>query len=101
MKKQLLLLAMMLLAMVASADAVEIDGVYYNLYAETLTAEVTSNPNQYEGCVIIPSWVTYEDVDYMVTSIDNTAFRNNKIVSCLVIGENVTTIGKNAFIVPK
>ena len=92
---------MMLLAMVASADAVEIDGVYYNLYAETLTAEVTSNPNQYEGCVIIPSWVTYEDVDYMVTSIDNTAFRNNKIVSCLVIGENVTTIGKNAFIVPK
>ncbi len=88
---------MMLLPMVASADAVEIDGVYYNLYAETLTAEVTSNPNQYEGCVIIPSWVTYEDVDYMVTSIDNTAFRNNKIVSCLVIGENVTTIGKNAF----
>ena len=62
MKKQLLLLAMMLLPMVASADAVEIDGVYYNLYAETLTAEVTSNPNQYEGCVIIPSWVTYEDV---------------------------------------
>ena len=98
MKKQLLLLAMMLLPMVASADAVEIDGVYYNLYAETLTAEVTSNPNQYEGCVIIPSWVTYEDVDYMVTSIDNTAFRNNKIVSCLVIGENVTTIGKNAFL---
>ena len=31
MKKQLLLLVMMLLPLVAMADAVEIDGIYYNL----------------------------------------------------------------------
>jgi hypothetical protein len=31
MKKQLLLFVMLLLPMVAMADAVEIDGIYYNL----------------------------------------------------------------------
>ena len=45
MKKQLLLLVMMLLPMVTMADAVEIDGIYYNLIDKAKIAEVTSNPN--------------------------------------------------------
>ena len=39
----------MLLPMVASADAVEIDGIYYNLVTKAKQAEVTSNPNKYRG----------------------------------------------------
>ena len=44
MKKQLLLFTMMLLPMVASADAVEIGGIYYNLSANEKVAEVTNKP---------------------------------------------------------
>ena len=97
MKKLLSLLVLMLLPLVASADAVVVDGVYYYLNADDKTAEVTKNPDNYSGCVIIPSFVTYEDVEYTVTSIDNTAFRSNKTVSCVVIGKNVKTIGGSAF----
>ena len=38
MKKQLLILVMALLPMVASADAVEIDGIYYNLVSKAKVA---------------------------------------------------------------
>ena len=54
MKKQLLLFVAMLLPMVAMADAVEIDGIYYNLISKTKAAEVTSSPNKYQGSIVIP-----------------------------------------------
>ena len=58
MKKQLLLFAMILLPLVASAESVEIDGVYYNLASKIQEAEVTKNPNKYTGSVVIPEKVT-------------------------------------------
>ena len=76
MKKHLLLLLMILLPMVASADAVEIDGIYYNLITKAKIAEVTKNPDKYTGVVVIPESVTYEGTDYSVTSIGEEAFLN-------------------------
>ena len=35
----------------ALADAIEIDGIYYNLVSKMKIAEVTSNPNKYKGAV--------------------------------------------------
>ena len=98
MKKQLLLLVLMLLPMVASADAVEIDGIYYNLDSSAKTAEVTSNPNTYNGTIIIPETVSYEGVKYNVTSIGAWCFTNcgyNHLD--VTIGDNVKTVGENAF----
>jgi len=46
MKKQILLFVMVLVPMLASADAVEIDGIYYNLITKAKEAEVTKNPNR-------------------------------------------------------
>ena len=40
-----------------------IDGIYYNLDADNLTAEVTSTPDgvdKYSGNITIPESVTYE-----------------------------------------
>ena len=68
MKKLLSTLVLMLLPLLASADAVEIDGIYYNL-KNIKTAEVTSNPNKYSGSVVIPEKVEYEGTEYSVTSI--------------------------------
>ena len=49
MKKQLLLLAMILLPLVTSADTVEIDGICYNLITKGNAAEVKSNLQKYKG----------------------------------------------------
>ena len=74
MKKQLLLIIMFLLPLVANADAVEINGIYYNLNTDDKVAEVTSSPNKYTGNIVIPGSVNYNDVTYSVTSIANRAF---------------------------
>lgn len=47
--------------------------------------------------VIIPDTVTYKKVTYKVTKIADSAFKNNKIIEKVVIGNNVTIIGSNAF----
>ena len=62
MKKQLLLLVMMLLPMVASAYDAKIDGIYYDLNQDNKTAEVTyknTRFNSYSGDIVIPSEITY------------------------------------------
>ena len=97
MKKNLLFLLFALLPMVASADPVEIDGIYYNLITKAKQAEVTSNPNKYSGEVVIPSSVTYNDVEYSVTSIGGWAFNNCSGLTSITIPNSVTSIGGYAF----
>ena len=97
MKKQLLLLAMILLPLVASAETVEINGIYYNLITKGKIAEVTSNPNKYTGSVVIPEKVTYESVEYSVTSIGESAFDGCSGLTSVTIPNSVTSIGGSAF----
>jgi hypothetical protein len=73
MKKLLLLFALMLSTLMASADVININDIYYNLDFSTKTAEVTSNPNKYSGSVDIPASVTFKGTDYSVTSIGEGA----------------------------
>ena len=47
MKKQLLLFAIILLPMLASADNVEIEGIWYNLITNGNVAVVVRNPTGY------------------------------------------------------
>ena len=97
MKKQLLLFAMILLPLVASAETVEINGIYYNLVSKIQEAEVTSNPNKYTGSVVIPEKVTYESVEYSVTSIGWGAFSGCSGLTSITIPNSVTSIGSYAF----
>ena len=99
MKKQILLLAMMLLPMVAGAQGVvEIDGIYYDLASKAKEAIVTKKPSgNYTGNVVIPASVTYGEVEYSVTSIGNEAFNNCGGLTSVTIGNNVTSIGESAF----
>ena len=50
-----------------------------------------------KGTIKIPATVKYAGVTYKVTSVADRAFRNNKKVTNLTVGKNVTKIGKNAF----
>ena len=88
MKQTLLTLTLMLLPMLASAVAVEIDGIYYNLKTGAKTAEVTKNPNKYSGSVAIPEKVKHEGTEYSVTRIGKEAF---------YFCTNLTSIGRSTF----
>ena len=97
MKKQLLLIMMALLPMVASVKAVEIDGIYYSFNQGNKTARVTGATQKYEGDVIIPESVTYNSVNYSVTTIGESAFRDCSRLTSVTIPNSVTTIGERAF----
>lgn len=102
MKKQLLLFVMMLLPMIASADPVQIDGIWYNLVNKSKTAEVTRDPSKsygsYSGDIIIPSKVTYGGDDYDVTTIGNGTFYICHGLTSIMIPNSVTRIGGEAFV---
>ena len=109
MKKQLLLLVMILLPMVASAHDIEVqnaDGVtiYYNYINDGAELAVTYRGSsaayysyEYSGNVVIPEEVTYENRTLKVTSIGSEAFYYCKGLTSVTIGNSVTSIGGAAF----
>lgn len=106
MKKQLLLLVMILLPMMANADAVEIDGIWYNLITKGKIAEVIKNPNGYNitGSLIIPASVTYDGEEYSVTRIvdsEEAGYWNGVFANCSMtsvsLPNSLTRIGRYAF----
>ena len=97
MKKQLLLIMMIMLPMVASAQ-VFINGIYYELY-DNMSAMVTGrNPiYRYSGDVIIPSKITYDGNTYTVTRIGSGAFSGSTGLTSITIPSSVTSISGATF----
>lgn len=95
-KRFLAALITMLLPLVASAEAVEINGIYYNLISKSKSAEVTQNPNRYSGDIIIPASVEYEGNTYTVEYVGNGAFASCKDLTSLTIPSGVVSIGESA-----
>ena len=97
MKKIYLLLSLMLLPIVASAK-VEIDGIFYELYPESKTAEVAKNPfGKYTGDIVIPTLVSYDNIQYSVTSIGDWVFSECSDLTSITIPNSVTSIGDDTF----
>lgn len=97
MKKQLLLLMITLLSTLTASAYVEIDGIFYNLDANTLEATVTKGNTYYKGDVTIPKKVKYNDETYDVTSIGNNAFSDCSSLKSVTIPNSVISIGNRAF----
>lgn len=101
MRKILLLFAALLTIVQARAYDALVDGIFYNLNAETHEAEVTYETpsyNSYSGDVVIPSSITYSDVTYSVTSIGQNAFLHCTGLTSIIIPEGVVSIGTGAFL---
>ena len=73
-----------------------IDGINYCLDEETKTAEVIEKDG-YEGDIIIPETVVFNEVIYRVTSIEDYAFAFCENLKSITIPNSVNIIGKSAF----
>ena len=68
---------------------------------DVIWSEMTTAYNGYQGAVVIPATVTYDDVTYRVTSVREYAFAvksNMKAaLTSVQLPESVSKLGKNAF----
>ena len=80
-------------------DVFEVDGIYYHT-PNYSTALVIPNPDEegyHQRDMVIPDSVTYQDINYRITSIDANAFDGCYELNSVVIGDAVETIGEEAF----
>ncbi len=68
-----------------------------NAKSKTPTVQYMTPKSSAKGTVTIPTTVTIDKVTYKVTSIADNAFKNNKKITKVVIGNNIVSIGKNVF----
>ena len=96
MKKSILLLFAALLPLVASAQDFKFNNNSYSITSETdKTVELTYGRNDYS--ITVPATVTYNGVNYSVTSIGKSAFSACSELISITLPESVTSIGDRAF----
>ena len=80
------------------ATEFSVDGINYKITSSTdFTVEVTEKYSNYSGAIVIPPTVTYNDVTYSVTGIDEYAFYRCFNLTEVEIPTSVTIIEKWAF----
>jgi len=85
---------------IALCATVEINGVYYKLTgdcAEVIGLKSSRIPSQWIDSLQIPSMITYETQNYVVTSIGDSAFLWHGYLEYVSLPNNLSKIGNYAF----
>ena len=102
MKKKLFLLCLLCLFTGIAANAYDfvLNGIYYTITSSKTVAvdQKSSSGNSYSGNVVIPSRVSYNSVQYDVTSIASGAFDRCSGLTSVTIPNSITSIGQRGFI---
>lgn len=80
----------------ASADAVNIGGINYNLNNSDMTAEVAENYDA-SGSIVLPATLSHEGRTYTLTAIGYDAFDYCEGLTAITLPEGLKTIGGSAF----
>lgn len=75
----------------------KVSGGTYKVAKDGVSVEYTKPTNANKTTVSIPSTVKIKGIVCKVKAIAPNAFKNNKKLTNVTIGVNITTIGKNAF----
>ena len=98
--KHLFTALLLLCSSIATAYEFKADGVIYNI-TDSINKTVEIAPIfrgvRYEGDIVIPENVTFNDVTYSVTSIGEEAFYRCSGLTSITIPNSVTSIGDYAF----
>ena len=107
--KSILLCILSLFVWKAQAEECVKDGIRYDLSGNEATViqdyylsgvgkySLQKTRKYYSGDITIPSFITYNDVEYSVTSIGNAAFSECTGLTSITIPNSVTSISKYAF----
>ena len=74
---------------------ISIDGIHYDLYTSGEASVLYSENNS--GAVVIPEFVTYNDENYLVTTIREYAFYNRKELTSVTIPKSINYMYDAAF----
>ena len=99
-KTWLATIAVLLCSISASAYDIEVDGICYEIYSSSKTAEVTykvRRANNYSGSITIPETITKDGVSYNVTSIGYDAFYGCTDLTSITLHDGISNIGGSAF----
>ena len=110
MKKVLLTIAIVTLALNLSGATVKIDNIYYSI-SDNGTAMVMPNEysegggggiviglnNGYDGDVVIPESITYDGAPYTVTSAYEGTFANSTKMTSISLPSTLTSLGSTPF----
>ena len=100
MKKYLhLFLLLFVFSGFANSQTFTVDDLNYRVNDDGVSVTVTGHVNGYDatGPLVIPESVSYENTDYAVTNIGNSAFLYCFYLTSLTIPNSVTTIEDGAF----
>ena len=89
-------MAMLCLSISASAYDFEVDGFYYEVNLDNMTATLVAGENKQSGEISIPATVAYKGREFSVTSI-NGAFSGNDELTKVSLPSSIVSLGSSAF----